>query len=674
MKQQQLTTDPAVSGHATTEISYKSIFLSILLVILLGASNAFLGLKVGTTIAASIPAVVMAMGFFRLFRRYSTLEINMVQTAAAAGEGVAGGMIFSIPALIIMHYWVEFHYWETAIIGMIGGILGVLFSIFFRRTLLKDKTLHFPEGTAIGEVMKASVGNTGSLMPMMLGGLVGAIIGLFQTGFRILAQGYEYWVMKGGAVFGFNLGFSPAVIAAGYICGITAAISIFVGVTLGWIIGVPLISHHFGIPIGLSASDTAQYMWVQYSRYMGVGTMLIGGLWTLIKLFKTVIKGVQASLDAWQANRQGESKTVLSIDRDVPWRYVLTGIFLLLFLVLIVFSVIFSADQLGISKHLFGLVLVISTIYLLVAGLIFSSVSGYFAGLVGSTNSPGSGLMVSFLLGLCLLLFLLLASHINFSTHSIESQSVAALAIMMVAFVGSALSLVSTSIQVAKAGSMVGGIPWKQQMTLIGSVILAALVVPMVLKLLFNAYGIGGVFPHPGMDPSQTLSAPQAGLMAAVAQGVFNHQIPWPMFEIGIMIAIVGIVVDEILRARYGLRLPVLAIGLGIYLRLEVTVPLIIGGVISYLVTRKTAKRIATEDKKKNQMSSGTQNALMLACGLVAGSTLMGVFLAIPFAIKQSADVFRLVPDSFIQTAGVLSIIVTLCICYWMYKVGTKKS
>ncbi|HCU05287.1 MAG: oligopeptide transporter, OPT family [Gammaproteobacteria bacterium GWE2_42_36] len=656
---------------AVPELTPKAIILSVIIAVFLGASNAYLGLKVGTTVAASIPALVITMAIFRFFPKHNILEANIVQCASCAGSGVAAVIIFTMPALIIMHYWTKFNYWETAFIAAVGSIIGVLFSGLIRRQLIHDKTLPFPEGIAIGEVMKASADSERSLKPMMLGGFSGAIIQLCQSGFCVFSQALSVWAIQGTSILGMGIGFSPAVIAAGYICGINVAISMFIGVILGWVLGIPLLSHHYGFTAGLSATESAKEIWSNYVRYIGVGTMLVGGMWTLIKLIGPMGKAMVASTRVFKEKGHILDRT----EYDIPFSITLKWTLFLSLMIFVFLMFMFHPSDLGISLPLYLFILAVCVLYLIVAGFIFSSLAGYFNGFVGSTNCPASGLMASALLGITALLLVILVPHINFAIHVDKGLATAALTIVVVAFGGSIMIMAGETVQVAKAGRMVGGTPWKQQVVLFISIIAVALVLPLILQLLFNAYGIGGVYPRPGMSQLQTLSAPQAGLMAAVSQAVFNHQIPWNMLGIGALIAIAAIINNELLYRLFKTRWPVLAIGLGIYLSLDATTPMIIGGIVSYLVNRKVASRYRALNKPidENHLTNGMQNAIMLACGIVAGSTLMGVLVAIPFAIKQSTDVLRIVSDRFTPEASALSVVITLLLCFWIYRSGTQK-
>jgi len=655
------------------EVTFKAIFFSVFLIIILSAANAYLGLKVGTTIAASIPAVVLAMGFLRLFKNHNVLEINVIQTTSSVAEGITAGIIFTIPALLIIHFWTTFNYWQTVGICITGGILGVFFSIPLRRALLEDKTLRFPEGTAIGQVMKASVDESTQLRPLVLGGLGGAVVGLFQTGFQVLANGYEYWVIKGKAIFGLGLGFSPAVIAAGYICGVEVGISTLIGIILGWLIGVPLLSLHYGIPVAGDAIASANQLWSDYIRYIGVGTMLVGGLWTLVVLSKPMAKGVLASLESFHEIKLGRGGNILRTEKDIPINFVIWGVLIILAVMFLQFFGMIHPAVINISKTLHVVISGIDIIYVLIGGFLFASISGYFAGLVGATNSPASGLLVSAELMLALILLAILEPHINFKIHVHEATYAAALVVLVNAFIGSAVVMTNESVQVLKAGQIIGATPWKQQLVLIGGVFVAALILPFILDLLFNAYGIGGVFPHPGMSHAQMLAAPQAGLMAAVAQGVFNHNMPWTMVIIGGVIAVFAIILDKITKFFYGLTLPVLGVGLGIYLPLDASVPIVIGGILAWVVQRKIRLRHRKLPRESHPtVRKSMQEGIMLACGIVAGAALVGVVLAVPFAIKQSADALRIMPANLSDLSGFLSIVVTLLLCYWIYRVSCK--
>lgn len=664
----------AKSKEHLPEITLKAAVLSVLLIILLSASNVYLGLKAGTTISTSIPAVVIALAIFRLFKKHNILEINTVQTAASVGEGVVAGLIFTIPALVIIHFWQGFNYWETVLIGFLGGVLGILISIPVRKALLHEKTLHFPEGTAIAQVMKVGTEGSSDIKPIALGGLIGALIVLFSSGFRILAEDFQYWAIKGKILFGFGYDFSPALIAAGYICGINLAIGMIIGLILAWIIGVPFLSMHFGLPYLANPTNIANNLWSHYIRYIGIGTMLIGGIWTLITLLKPIVCAIKSSIHALHDIKVGQGHKIANTDRDIPINYVFWGMIVIVILIAIKLACILLPNTLGIALPMRFVTLLICIVYLFILSFVLVPVGGYFAGLVGASNSPVSGLIIASLLFLSIIILTIIGStQTSNQLHHIEAATASGIVIMICAFIGCAATTGTECSQIAKVGSLVGGTPWKQQVVLIGSMAVVALIVPLLLSLLFNAYGMAGVFPRAGMPVSQMLPAPQAGLIAAVSQAVFTHQLPWSMLDIGIAIAIVCIVCDEILKRYYNKRLLVLAVGLSIYLPVTLIIPLIIGGLLSYAIQRAHIKKGTPMINDHIRTTKGMHNALFLACGLVAGSTIMGVILAIPIAISENENILRIAPKNFASIAGLLAFLVAAAVVYWIYKVGIKR-
>ena len=656
------------------EITLKALVLSVVLIVLLSASNVYLGLKAGATIATSIPAVAISLAIFRLFKKYNVLEINTVQTAAAVGEGGVSGIIFTVPALLIIHFWSGFNYWDTVIIGLCGGILGILISIPIRTALLNEKHLHYPEGTAIAQVMKVGAEGGGDIKALTLGGLAGASIVLFSSGFRLLGQTFDYWVVKGKMLFGFGFEFSPALIAAGYICGINLAVGLIIGLVLVWIIGLPFLAMHFGLPHLADPTNIANSFWVHYIRYIGVGTMVTGGIWTLISLLKPIVEAIEASLHSLSHIRAGHGHKIARTDRDIPINYVFWGLLIICFIIAIKLAIILLPNTLGLSVGMRVLTLLICSGYVFVASCIFSAIGGYFSGLVGASNSPVSGLIIAALLILAVLMLAIVGGlQINHHLHHAEAIAAGGIVVMISAIIGTAATTASEASQVAKVGAIVKGTPWKQQITLMISLVVVALVVPLILQLLFNAYGMAGVFPRSGMPVSQMLPAPQAGLVAAISQAVFTHQIPWSMLVIGIGIAIVCIIIDEFLKRRYNKRLLALAVGLGIYLPMALIIPIIVGGLLSHLIRRSHVKTGAIKKNEHTHDTKGMHNALFVACGVVAGSTLMGVILAIPFAVYKSSDILRIVPVSFDKISWVFSFIATYLLCYWIYKAGIKR-
>jgi putative OPT family oligopeptide transporter len=654
------------------EITLRAVLLAILLAVVLAAANAYLGLKVGLTISASIPAAILSMGILRFFKNSSILENNIVQTGASAGEALVGGTAFILPALIILHYWQHFDYWQTVIIALTGGILGVLFSIPLRRVLLADKTLRFPEGTAIGQILKLSGDAKGNLKELLQGSALGAFISLFQGGFQIIADNTPVWFKANKFIYGFTFGFEPALLAAGYIVGVGVAISTLLGVVIGWVIGIPIFSYLHPLAAHTNANSLAVSLWQSDIRPIGVGTMLVGGLWTMVLLIKPIIKGVHSSFVSLKKVKESGYSSLPKHERDIPIHYTLAFLAILLIpLSSILFNFIHH-PALGLGLNLQLITLFIGVLFILITSFFFSSLCGYFAGLIGSSNSPISGVSLSVLLLASLVLLGLFhwAPAVTQNTkHLLEAEG---LAIIIGTLVSSACAVTNDTIQDLKAGQIVGATPWKQQVTLILGVIVSALILAPVLELLFNAYGIGGVSP-PGrhMDPSQMLSAPQATLMANLVAGAFNHNLPWGLISIGFVVAIVCIFVDKFLQPR-GMRLPVLAVGLGIYLPLETSAALILGGLASYLVERGLRKQHPhqTEESADNP---ARQRGLTLACGIVAGACLMGVVLAIPFTLAQSTNVLRLMPAHLTLVASLFGALSTIAVLSWIYRTVCQK-
>lgn len=670
-------TEPLIpASKIVPELTIKSVVLSIILTLVLAAANAFLGLKVGVTVSASIPAAVISLGVLRMFRRNSILESTLVQTAASAGEGLTAGLAFVVPALLILGFWNDFNYWETVVVGLIGGLLGVLYSIPIRRALINSPELRFPEGAAIGNVLKASVAEDSADLGMLIkGGIVGAFVTLCQTGFRVCSDAAEYWWRIKDTLFGVGFGFSPALIAAGYIVGMNVGVSMFVGVIVGWIIGVPVLTQIYGIPDISQPLESAHLLWTQHIRYMGVGTMLVGGLWTLICLMKPVLRSLKTSwLSIRDARLNGET-ALPRTERDIPLTTVIWLLVLLMIPTFIFAYGLLNPSILPISAGLRWAVAILTIVYILIVGFAFSSISAYFAGLIGSTNSPGSGLNISVLLLLTLMLLIVFGIDIDFLGKVTQAElSAAGYAVFITAIISAAIVIANETIQDLKVGQIIGATPWKQQLMLMIGVCVSAMIIPLVLSLLFHAYGMAGVFPHPGMDVKQMLPAPQAGLIAAVATGTFTHNLPWDMIITGSVIAFFAIVIDEFLKP-YKMRLPVLAVGLGIYLPFSATVPVLFGGLVQYLVNRRFKKLRERHSDDVNidaKIATGKHRGLTLACGLVAGSALVGVLLAIPFAIKKSSDAWSLVGPDFTPTADWLGIFVTVALCWWMVRRITR--
>ncbi len=601
------------------QLTVKAIILGIILAMVLAGANAYLGLFAGMTVSASIPAAVISMGLLRLFRNSNILENNIVQTAASAGESVAAGAIFTLPALILLGYWEVFEYWWVCAIAGIGGLLGVLFTIPLRQSLIVEQGLPFPEGTATAEVLKVGDNPTRGLKFLALAGLIGALLKFATSGLKLWPGTAQTGTIIGGnTVVYAGTSLSPALISVGYIVGLNVASLVFAGGLISWAIAIPVYSTFFMAPVepGINGAELAYTLWSTKIRYLGVGAMLVGGIWALVSIRGSVLSGIRSGLRQY---RKSTATEIAHTAHDAPMHYVLMGVMILVLPMFALYQYI--VDDLSVGLAL--------TIIMLVAGFLFSAVGGYMAGLVGSSNNPVSGITIATILGTSLLLLWLTGA----------TDEAAAAAIMLGAVVCCAAAIAGDNMQDLKAGYLLGATPWKQQLMQGVGVISAVLVMAPVLNLLLTAYGIG---PATDAHPN-SLAAPQATLMASVAQGVLGGGLPWRLIGIGAGIGLVVIGLDELLRRRKaGFRMPVLAVAVGIYLPLELAVPIFLGGLIAWLANRRNL--------------SGGQNVrgILVAAGLITGEALVGIFIAIPIVMTGNPDIFALDPLRFGSLTGIL--------------------
>ena len=614
------------------EITLKAVILGILLSMILAGANAYLGLFAGMTVSASIPAAVISMGVLSFFRRSNILENNIVQTAASAGESLAAGVIFTIPALVLLGYWTSFDYFEVAKIAAIGGVIGVLFTVPLRRALILVAKLKFPEGIATAEILKAGdearssseTDSSDGLKTIGIASIVGGLMKLAQQGFAVWHATIEGATTVGRSIFGIGSDLSPALISVGYIVGRNIGILVVTGGLISWAIAIPIytaINGFEGDPL-----KAAWTIWNSKIRYLGVGAMVVGGVWSLVKLLNPLITGVKASIDSIRQKSKG--KELQRMERDIPINYV--GMALLAMLIPVFLLYLGIIQSAGIAAIL--------TIVMMVFGFLFSAVASYMAGVVGSSNNPISGVTIATILFSSMLLLALLGTG---------SGVGAAGAIMVGAVVCCAAAIGGDNMQDLKTGQLVGATPWKQQVMQIVGTLSAAIVLGLVLDILHTAYTIG----------SPTLSAPQATLMKSVADGVFSGNLPWDFVAIGALIGIVIILIDirqEMMGADF--RVPVLAVAVGIYLPIELSVPIFIGGMINHIGQGSETER------------SGQKKGLLMASGLITGEALMGILVAVPIFITGNKDWWPTV-----NGLTWLGPIAFLAVIYWLYYTITEK-
>ena len=637
-------------SEATPQLSVRAIVLSAVLAAILAAANAYLGLFAGLTIATAIPAAVVSMAVLRVLGGGTILENNIVQTGASAGSSIAAGVIFTIPALIILNYWQDFRYsWVLAIAGL-GGLLGVLFSVPLRRSMIVEDPLPFPEGKAAAEVLKAGENPGPGVKILAKAAAIGAALKLAaESGMHMIPDNAigATFIGKYLGYMGTNL--SPALLGVGYIIGLNVGIVVVSGSILSFNIAIP-IYHAFFLnsdPVlaariaGANAADIAGAIWSAKIRYLGVGSMLIGGVWTLFSLRKSLISGIRSGL---HAARQGSGEVIKDTDRDLPMKWMLIA--------LVVFVIPLALLYQAIVGQWF--VSIPMTIIMIVAGFLFVSVSAYLAGLVGSSNNPVSGITIATILFASLVLVLLLGR---------DSPIGAVAAIMIGAVVCCAAAVGGDNLQDLKAGYLVGATPWKQQLMLMIGSFSCALIMAPVLNLLAAAFGIGPPTPeHP-----HSLLAPQATLMASVAKGMFGGELPWGMIGIGAGIGAVTIALDEWLKHKGStFRVPVLAAAIGIYLPLELMVPIFLGSLLSYFVEKKLGIVNADEKTKEHAHRPGT----LFSAGLITGEALTGILIAIPIVLSGRADVLA-VPDS-LHFGQIVGLAVLSVVGYLLYLSGAK--
>ena len=647
---------------APAELTLRVIILAIVLTVVLATSNAYLALKLGILTSASIPAAIISMGILRLFKNASILENNAVQTAASAGEAVAGGIVYTIPALIIIQYWTGFPYWVNFFIALSGGVLGVLFSIPLRRILVNDRSLRFPEGQAIAQVLKTSQESSG-LREILAGGLVGAFLELCQVGFKIIANSWSYWFVAKRTLFGFGAGFSATMIGAGFLIGHQMALSIFVGALLSWLIAIPISSRIFPELInGSSATDAVTLLWNAEMRYLGIGAMLLAGVWTFLCLFRPLMRNIRQSFDEFISRANHRNKRERT-DRDIPMPLIFCAVFFISGLMFLFFQYVFPLKVLGLSTEFGPTLVFLGVLYILLIGFLFSLMTAFFSGMVGVTASPGSSVVIAGMLLAAWLLLCAMNAWLPLPFSKEQLLAAEAITIMIGSVVTGIAAIANDNSQDLKVGQLVGATPWKQQVMLLLGVLVSSLVIPPVMQLMYEVYGIAGVMPREGMDVSTSLPAPTAALMAAITKAVFSHSLPWNTMFTGAGIIIAILFIQHYITGRY-IRLSVLGIAIGMYLPLASSVPLFIGGVIAWFIRYRLQRHSFPQTEATHRFQQG----VLIACGLVAGSALLDVVLAIPFSLLHSPDALRIVGIEWSALTVMLGLASTLLLAGWIHR------
>jgi putative OPT family oligopeptide transporter len=644
-----------------TELTLRALVLGVVITLAFTAANVFFGLKAGLTFATSIPAAVISMALLRNFRNSTIQENNIVQTVASAA-GTLSSIIFVLPGLVIIGWWTGFPYWVSFAICALGGILGVMYSIPLRRALVTSSDLPYPEGVACAEVLK--VGSPGAegtregaeesragLLAVTWGAIVAASFAIVVATRVFTSDVKHYFKLgTGNAVTGFDFALSMALFAVGHLVGLWVGIAMLLGAIIGWGWGVP----HFSalLPMTGSPEDFAGATWSTQVRFVGAGTIGVAAIWTLGKLVKPVISGLASAMAANRARKGGTLHTLPRTEHDIPIGIV--GIVMVACFVPIAFLLNYFANQTGLSAHAPTLILG-GLLYIVVTGFMVSTVCGYMAGLIGSSNSPLSGIGILVVIGAALLLVF----GIKPMMEPGYEKGLVAFALLVTAVVFTVAAIANNNLQDLKTGQLVDATPSAQQWALVVGVIAGAAVIPPVLSLVNTAYGFTGA---PGVDPTKALAAPQAGLISALAQGVIQNNIDWSLIGIGAAIGVVLIVLDEVLRrTTQHAHLSPLAVGLGIYLPTSATLMVVVGAFAGAFYDRR-AERSARPDAAK-------QLGVLLASGMIVGEGLVGVLIAGIVAFKLFP--LSLVGDGFaagpaLWIGGVAFVLAVLLLYRWV--------
>ncbi len=626
----------SVASRPLVELTLRGIILGAVLTVLFTAANVYLGLKLGITFATSIPAAVISMGILKFFRDASIQENNIVQTIASSA-GTLSAIIFVLPGLIMVGWWTGFPYWlSVAVIGL-GGILGVMYSVPLRRALVTGSDLPYPEGVAAAEVLKVGAGvggaeeNRKGLTAILYASLVSA--GYFVLGkMKLVAESASKTFGVGAGGTQVASGLSMALIGVGHLVGIAVGIAMVVGMLISW---AGIVPYYSGTTEMLSASSgdldaLVSATFKEKARIIGAGTIGIAAIWTLLKIIGPIVKGITAALAANRARGSGQALEIT--ERDLP--ITIVGGTILAAMIPIAF-LLYNFAQSGPIAVDAAPTIILTIIYILVVGVVIASVTGYMAGLIGASNSPISGVGILSVLGISLILAALYKGVDGDST-----KALVAFALFVTAIIFGIATIANDNLQDLKTGQLVGATPWKQQVALIMGVIFGALVIPPILDLLNTAFTFAGA---PGAKEG-ALAAPQAALISTIAQGVLGGTLDWSLIGLGVAIGAVVIIIDEVLRkTTTNYSLPALAVGLGMYLPMELTLLIPIGALIGWMYNRWA--------KNQTNPAFAERIGTLMATGLIVGESLMGVLFAAIVAGAEragspnSGEVLALVED-----------------------------
>src|SRR5438067_4744501 len=654
------------------ELTVRGLIIGIIITLVFTAANVYFGLKAGLTFSTSIPAAVISMAILRGFRDANGQENNIVQTVASAA-GTLSSIIFVLPGLIMIGWCTEFPFWISFLIAALGGILGVMYSIPLRRALVTSSDVPYPEGVACADVLK--VGSSGDsehasdiehgragLLAVLWGSIVSAVFAVIvatQIFASDVAQTFR--IGKKGAVSGYDFALSFALLAIGHLVGISVGIAMLIGAVIGWGWGVP---HYSALAhdVTTAAGALAQSTWSRKVRFVGAGAIGVSAIWTLLKLVKPVASGLASAMAASRARKAGKADTLPITERDIPIGIV--GLVTLACMLPIGWLLGYFGNTSGLGAHLPTLIIG-GVVYVFLMSFFVSAVCGYMAGLIGSSNSPLSGIGILVVIGAALLLVIGVKPYVSPDS----GKALIAFALFTTAVIFNVAAIANNNLQDLKTGQLVDATPWKQQVALVIGVVAGALVIPPVLDLMNHTYGFVGapgaeLRPHP-------LPAPQAGLIQALAKGVIAADIDWSLIEIGALIGVGIVLLDEILaRTTKHTRVPPLAVGLGIYLPTSATLMIVVGAVAGWFYDRRADRTSKPEAAK--------QLGVLLASGLIVGEGIIQVVIAVIKSLSSKPAPLALVGPGF-ETAGIifggLAFAVIAFVLYrWVLRTATARS
>lgn len=600
----------AVTGGHGREITGRGLVLGAAITVVFMAANIYMGLKTGMTFSSSIPAALLSMGALRLAGG-GILENNIVQTQASAA-GTLCNVILVLPGLVLIGTWHGFPFWETSLVCLVGGWLGVAFSIPLRRALVTGSALPYPEGIAAAEVLRA--GHTeegqGGLAILLTAAAGSGLVAFLTNGLRLLADGVLTTFSLGGAAFSMGSGFSLALVGVGYLVGLGACLALLTGVVIAWGILVPLLTA-FGPPASVTPGEAAQAVWAGQVRLVGAGIIAVGGFWTVAALVRPILASIVAAASA--AGRP--VRDLPRQERDLPIRWVAVGALLLT----VPLAALFARFSLaaGLSASAAAGVTAACVLFCLLFGAAMSAVCGYLAGLLGSSTSPISGIgILAAMVGA-----LAVPLVIGVSTDA-ELQRFGMAAVLLAAsVVVTSASIANDNLQDLKTGQIVDATPWRQQAVLLLGVAVGSVVIVPLLSLLYHAYGFVGALPRAGMDPREALAVPQAALVTQITQGIVNATLPWPMLLLGGLLGLAAVGLEVVLKRR-GVGFPALTVGIGMYLPLSVEVTIGLGGLLGFFCERVLRRRGG------EALDPSRRQGILIASGLLVGESFVGVGLA----------------------------------------------